>query len=378
MTGRTMRLRINRDMDKKYEQPSEFTAFQAKSEAQKIAFSAIAFEATVCLLRLGILKAVAEAGDEGASTSDLARELDLSEYGVKVLLDMGLTSSLVWMNEDRYVLDKVGHFLLEDRMTQVNVNFAQDVCYEAMGHLTASIRNAAPEGLKVFGDRPTIYPGLSVLPEPAKKSWFDFNDYHSRSAFSQALPIVFESRPSHILDVGGNFGAWAFQCIDYDPDIRVTIVDLPEQAAQAMVNVRDNNAQDRIDAYGMDLLNPQQHLPSGADTIWMSQFMDCFSEPQIAAILNQAASVMDDNSSLFILEPFRDRQQFDAAAYGGNATSLYFACLANGVSRMYSAKDIIAIAQKAGFGIDGQYDGLGGGHTLLHLRKKPGFTRTHE
>ena len=366
-----MTLSTSKTMTRNYEQPSELTAFQAKSEAQKIAFSAIAFEATVCLLRLGILKTVADAGDQGVSAGELAKELDLSEYGVKVLLDMGLTSSLVWMNEGRYVLDKVGYFLLEDRMSQVNLNFAQDVCFEAMGDLMASIKKGAPVGLKVFWDWPTIYPGLSALPEPARKSWFDFNNYYSRSAFSQALPIVFESRPTHMLDVGGNFGAWAFQCIDYDPDIRVTIVDLPQQTAKAMENVREKNAQDRIDTYDMDVLDPQQHLPTGADAIWMSQFLDCFSEPQIAAILKQAATVMDGNHSLFILEQFWDRQQFDAAAYSINATSLYFTCLANGVSRMYHSKDIIAIAERAGFHVDAQHDGLGIGHTLLQLSKTP-------
>ena len=358
-------------MDEKYKQPSELTAVQAKSEAQKIAFSAIAFEATVCLLRLGILRAVSEAGREGASASNLAQELDLSEYGVKILLDMGVTSSLVWMNEDRYVLDKVGHFLLEDRMSQVNVNFAQDVCYEAMGHLMASIKSGAPEGLKVFGDWPTIYPRLSRLPEPAKKSWFEFNNYYSRSAFRHALPIVFKSQPAHMLDIGGNLGAWAFQCIDYDPDVHVTIVDLPEQTALALGYVQEKNAQDRIDTCDMDVLDPQQNLPTGADTIWMSQFLDCFSEPQILAILKQVANVMGTNSSLFILEPFWDCQQFDAAAYSINATSLYFACLANGVSRMYCSKDIIAIAERAGLSVTAQYDDLGVGHTLLHLGKTP-------
>lgn len=358
-------------MVKKFNQPSELTALQAKLEAQKIAFSAIAFEAVVCLLRLGILQSVSEAGNDGASSRDVAEELGLSEYGVKVLLDMGLTTSLVWMNDDRYVLDKVGHFLLEDRMSQVNVNFSQDVCYEAMGHLMASIKNGAPEGLKVFGDWPTIYPALSLLPEPAKKSWFAFNDYYSKSAFPQALPIVFESRPAHILDVGGYLGAWAFYCIDYDPDVRVTIVDLPEQTALAMENVHQKNAQNRIDTYELDLLDPEQYLPAGADAIWMSQFLDCFSEPQIFAILNQAASVMEKDDSLFILELFWDCQQFDAAAYSINATSLYFTCLATGISRMYCSKDIIAIAQSAGFRVKAQYDGLGVAHTLLHLRKTP-------
>ena len=356
-------------MTGKYEQPSELSAIEAKLEAQKIAFAPIAFEAVICLLRLGILKSVADAGSDGATSSDIAAELGLSEYGVEVLLDMGLTSNLVWMNEDRYVLDKVGHFLLEDPMTKVNLNFTQDVCYEAMGHLMASIRSGTPEGLKVFGDWPTIYPGLSALPEPAKESWSAFNNYYSRSAFPQALPIVFESQPTHILDVGGNLGAWAFQCIDYDPNVRVTIVDLPEQTTLALENIQRNNALDRIDTYDMDFLDPLQHLPNGADTIWMSQFLDCFSKPQILAVLNQAASVLGEGSSLFVLEPFWDCQRYDAGAYSVNATSLYFTCLANGVSRMYSSKEIIVEAQKAGLGVAAQHDGIGTGHTLLHLRK---------
>jgi hypothetical protein len=356
-------------MNQKYEKPSELTAVQAKMEAQKIAFSAITFEAVVCLLRLDILKLISKAGQQGISSNDLAEELGLSKYGVQVLLDTGLTMKLIWMNEDRYVLDKVGHFLLEDEMSQINVNFAQDVCYEPMGHLMASIRSGQPEGLKVFGDWPTIYRGLADLPEPAQSSWFAFNDFYSKSAFPQALPIVFESPPARILDVGGHLGAWAFACIDYDPNVLVTIVDLPEQTALASENIARHNAQDRIGTQAMDLLDPQQRLPAGADAIWMSQFLDCFPEAQIFAILKQAANIMNEDNSLFILELFWDCQQFDVSAYSINATSLYFTCLANGASRMYHSKDIVALARKAGFDVNAQHDGLGIGHTLLHLKK---------
>ena len=356
-------------MTKEYNQPSEFSAIQAKLEAQKIAFAPIAFEAVVSLLRLGILKSIADAGSAGASSNELSQELGLSEYGVKVLLDIGLTLAVVWTHEDRYVLDKVGHFLLQDPMTQVNVNFTKDVCYEAMPHLMASIKNGVPEGLKVFGDWPTIYPALSELPEPAKKSWFAFNNYYSRAAFPQALAIVFESSPTHVLDVGGNLGAWAFQCIDYDPDVRVTIADLPGQTALAAQGIRKRNAQDRISTFDIDVLDPHQQLPKGADTIWMSQFLDCFSEPQILAILTQAANVLDEDDSLFVLEPFWDCQRFNTGAYSISSTSLYFTCLANGVSRMYDSKDIIAIAKTAGFSLTAQHDEIGTGHTLLHLKK---------
>jgi O-methyltransferase/methyltransferase family protein len=356
-------------MAKKFDKPAELTAVQAKMEAQKIAFSAMTFEAAVCVIRLGILRAVADAGRHGISSGQLAKDLDISEYGVRVLLDMGLSMNLVWKNDDRYSLDKIGHFLLEDDMTQINMNFAQDVCYDAMSHLMTSIKNSAPEGLKVFGDWPTIYRGLPHLPEPAKSSWFAFNDFYSKSAFSQALPIVFTDRPSRMLDVGGHLGAWALQCIAYDPDVHITIADLPEQVVSAREVLARHDAGDRIDTYECDLLDPQMQFPDRVDAIWMSQLLDCFSEDQIAEILRRAASSMRAGDTLYILELFWNCQEYDVAAYSINATSLYFTCLANGVSRMYHSQDIIGLAEGAGLRLIAQHDGLGIGNTLLHLKK---------
>jgi hypothetical protein len=71
-------------MAKTYTQPAELSAIDAKLEAQKIAFAPIAFEAVICMLRLGVLRSVADAGNEGASANDISAELGLSEYGVAV------------------------------------------------------------------------------------------------------------------------------------------------------------------------------------------------------------------------------------------------------------------------------------------------------
>jgi hypothetical protein len=238
-----------------------------------------------------------------------------------------------------------------------------------MGHLQESIKSGKPEGLKVFGDWPTIYPGLTHMPEPARTSWSEFNCYYSRQAFPDALPIVFATSPRRLLDIGGNSGTWALQCVAHDPDVHVTIVDLPGQTSIARENARENGAEDRIDTVDMNLLEPEQQLPVGADTIWMSQFLDCFPESQIRTILDRCAEIMNEDSSMFILETFWNRQEFDAAAYSINATSLYFTCLANGTSRMYHSEDFIGIAKAAGFGVVAQHDNLGVGHTLLHLKK---------
>ena len=53
--------------------------------------------------------------------------------------------------------------------------------------------------------------------------------FYSDSSFSQALEVVFASKPKTLLDVGGNTGRWALRCVDYDKDVNVTIMDLPQQ-----------------------------------------------------------------------------------------------------------------------------------------------------
>lgn len=354
-----------------YDRPANFTALQAISEAQKLAFSPIAFQASVALVRLGILDAVRAEGEEGARAEEVAQQLGLDAYGVRVLLDMGLSIGLVWLRGDRYVLDKVGHFWLHDKMTRVNANFVADVCYRAMERLQDSVERRAPCGLEQFGEWRTLYPALTALPEPARGSWFSFDQFYSDAAFGPSLPIVFAGRPQHIADIGGNMGAWARRCTAYDPGVRVTIVDLPEQIAAAKAGLRDAPHSDRIDFLPADLLESTVALPNNADTFWMSQLLDCFSEAEISTILQRVREALPARGSLFVLELLWDRQQFDAAAYSVNATSLYFTCIANGVSRMYRSDDLLRLLGAAGFEVQAQHDRLGLGHTLLHCTKRP-------
>jgi O-methyltransferase domain len=355
----------------RYDHPAELTAFEAISAAQKLAFAPIAFQASVALERLGILAAVAAAKDDGVSAADIARQLGLSAYGVGVLLDMGLSIGLVWLREDRYVLDKVGYFLLNDSMTRVNLNFVADVCYEAMSSLQDSVQQSAPKGLSRFGDWPTLYEALPHLPKRARASWLSFDHFYSSHAFATALAHVFAAKPRRVLDIGGNTGLWAQACVAHDPHVQVTIVDLPTQAKLTRERLRDSPHAERIKVEAVDLLDPNVALPVGADVIWLSQLLDCFSEQQATRILRLAATVMHAGCSLFVLELLCDRQRYDAASYSLNATSLYFTCIANGVSRMYRSADLQRVIRDAGLDIVAEHDNVGRGHTLFHCRKRP-------
>ncbi len=152
----------------------ELTAIEAKYEAQKIAFAPFYFQATLCLKELGIIELVAKART-GISVAEIVEKTGLKLYAVKVLVEAGLCNNI--FKEEvpgKLTLTKIGRCVRSDRMTEVNMNFTNDVCYEGLFRLKDSLINGKPEGLKVFGDWRTIYEGLSQLPEKAKKSWFDF------------------------------------------------------------------------------------------------------------------------------------------------------------------------------------------------------------
>jgi hypothetical protein len=120
----------------------------------------------------------------------------------------------------------------------------------------------------------------------------------------------------------------------------------------------------------VNLLDKAVPFPTGFDVIWMSQFLDCFSEEEVTSILTRAAASMSENSSLCIMETFWDRQRFETAAYCLTQISLYFTALANGDSKMYHSDDMIRCVNAAGLTVEEIHDGLGQGHSILVCKKK--------
>ncbi|HEX5055463.1 MAG TPA: ArsR family transcriptional regulator [Gammaproteobacteria bacterium] len=344
------------------------SALQAKFDAQKIAFGPIVFQAALALRDLGILELILQHRAEGITPQEIAERLNISLYGVKVLLEAGLGCEIVSASEGRYALTKTGYFLLKDDLTRVNMNFVNDICYQGMFYLKESIEKQYPAGLRMLSDSATIYPALSTLPPKAQTSWFEFDQFYSDCAFPEVLPVIFKNKPRHILDIGGNTGKWAIKCAQYDQDVRVTIVDLPGQLAKAAVNIREHGLQDRIDLHACDLLANDPVLPANADLVWMSQFLDCFSPEQIVDILRRVKRVMNAETVIYIMELFWDRQRFEAASFSLQNTSLYFTCLANGNSKIYCATEFTQCIEQAGLRVTRQIDDIGISHTLLECR----------
>ncbi len=348
------------------------TAIEALHKAQEIAFAPFVFQTAISLRRLGILELVYNKRMSGGITSkDVAKELNIPEYGVDVLLEMAESSDMVIKDKkNRYKITKVGYFINSDEVTRVNLNFTNDVCYQGLSQLDESVLSGKPEGLKNFGNWDTVYQGLSELPDKAKKSWYEFDHHYSDFAFDNALKIVFKNKPKTIFDIGGNTGRFARSCFEYDSDVKVKILDLPGQVNIALKKLNEEDYSDRISGQATDMLSNDLKIPSGADVIWMSQFLDCFSKEEIIRILTACRKSMSYDSELIIMDLFTDNQRVKSTKFSLNATSLYFTAFANGNSKMYRSEEMIELVENSGLKINTINPLKDTYHTVLTCKKK--------
>ena len=349
-----------------------YTAREAQEMAHIYSWGAVIFQVCRLMIKYGILELLSQ-HREGLTRQQIAEATGLSDYAAKCLLEDSLTTHIVLINPDTdtYTLAKTGWFLLRDPMIRADIDFNHDVNYEGWFLLDKALEEGYPAGLKHFGDWPTIYEGLSSLPDEVQKSWFGFDHYYSDHSFDEALTLInkrFEDSKIQLLDVGGNTGRFALRCVQSAPDIEVTICDLPQQIGLMQRATAGQQGAERIHGVGMNILDESNAFPTDKryDVIWMSQFLDCFSEQQIVSILRRAADILDADNRIFIMETLWDRQDYVPAAMSLTMTSLYFTALANGNSKMYNTDDMTRLINEAGLKIETIHDRIGnGGHSII-------------
>jgi ubiquinone/menaquinone biosynthesis C-methylase UbiE len=355
------------ELEKRYAR-ERLTALEAQRLAHEIAQGPVVFQVSRLMIKFGILQMLVDS-EKGLTLDEITEKTGQSKYACQCLLESSLTVGTVLYSDNRFTCSKAGWFLLNNPSVRVNIDFNHDVNYLGLFRLEESLISGKPEGLKVFGNWPTIYEGLSELPEEVRKSWFAFDHFYSDESFDEALQIVFADKTGTLLDVGGNTGRFALRCVNFDAGVRVTVMDLPQQICLMEKATAGQKGADRIAGYGCDLLDKTVPFPENFEAIWLSQFLDCFSEEEATSILARAARSMNSDARLYIMETFWDRQRFETAAYALAQISLYFTAMANGNSKMYHSEDMLRCIENAGLRVERIYDRLGQGHSIVLCKK---------
>lgn len=330
----------------------------ALKDAQKIIFAPLTFQAIGTMLETGILHSL----DKTPQTiQELTENLKLNEYTVSTLLEVAEVTDIVKKEDNNYELTKTGECFLYDEMTRINFNFIKDCCYLGGSELTQSFLQEKPIGLqKFFVNSDTIYPKLPSMPENFKKSWYEFDNYYSDNCFDIVYNIIEKQNPEKIFDIGGNTGKFERVCLKNNPNIDITMLDLEENINSI------KNTLPSCKFYPTNILDETLELPNFSGAILMSQFLDCFSKEQITSILTRIKNSSKPNTKIYILEPFTDNQIFEGAKIALTHTSLYFTCIANGYSKMYTLDEMSNIINKSGISITNTYHNIGAhDYTLL-------------
>lgn len=325
-------------------------------KAARVAWGPLMFQAARSARDLGVLKVLVPGA---LSPLEVAEKARVSLYAARVLLEACSAMELTAFDGEKYTLTKAGEVMLTDPMTQVNMNFVHDVCYVGAVHLRESLEQGKPVGLSELGAWPTVYEGLTQLPETFQKSWFAFDHFYSDPVFRHAIAAMVAAGVKSVLDVGGNTGRFAVQAAK---KLAVTVLDHPAQLQLTAKNAETNGV--TVGTHPINLLDHSSPFPAPFDAVWMSQLLDCFPESDIVSLLKRARAALSPNGRVCVLEPLWDRQPHAAARYNVQATSLYFTCIANGTSRMYHSADLIRCAAEAGLKVADDQQ-LGPWHTLL-------------
>ena len=343
-----------------------FHAFTALEKAHFISFAPYAFQASVQLRDYNILSSL-QTETKGLDFNSLKKNIDISDYGLRILLEAGIGIGLLYEEDNKYFITKTGTMFITDPMVIINTNFMRDICYEGAGKLKESIESGKPKGLTYLGKWNTLYEGLTQLTPQQTKSWFDFDHYYSDHVFPLILPYVLSTQPISILDIGANTGKFSIQCLHHDLKVRMTLLDLEGQLQVAKNLLDINGFEGRYELLPHNMLDNELDIPGKFDIIWMSQFLDCFSDAEIILILKKCKKALNKNGKILINETFWDKQPFHASMYSLQMTSLYFTTIANGNSQMYDSRVFMGLIEQARLDIVEAQHGIGRTHSLLTL-----------
>lgn len=337
------------------------STINALNDAQKIIFAPLTFQAISALLELKILESI---NASPKTVDEIIQELNLNEYIVRTLLEVAEVTNIVEKEDNKFKPTKTGECFLYDDMTKVNFNFIKNCCYLGANELTQSFLQEKPMGLKKFyKDNDTIYPELPNFSEDFKKGWYEFDNFYSDNCFDIIYEIISAKNPVKIFDIGGNTGKFEKVCLNNNPNIDITMLDLEENINSIKGTIQG------CKFYSTDILDENRPMPEFSGAILMSQFLDCFSKTQIKSILTRIKESAQKGTYIYILEPFTDNQVFDGAKLALTHTSLYFTCMANGYSKMYTMAEMIELVNNSGLTLTHTYQNIGAfNYTLLECK----------
>lgn len=151
------------------------------------------------------------------------------------------------------------------------------------------------------------------------KSYINAMDRVARTKVEELIPF-FDGlvMTGDILDVGAGSGAVAAGFLERFPEMRATLVDLPEVLGYAREIMKDRGLEEKISFSPANILEVWPVIREGFDLIIISNIVHAYAEQEISTILQKASDALKPGGVMLIHDFFREHCSPKAAVFDLN------------------------------------------------------------
>ena len=259
----------------------------------------------------------------GADTDALARLLRL--LVVQGVFDEPRRGHVELNDVSRLLLDDVGW------RPWIDLDGAPGIWTESWSRLLEAVRTGSPGAdEQAFDDR--------LAEDPARRESFDRLMAAQVAGTATDLASAYEwSDVAHVVDVGGGTGTLLRELLRAHANLRGTLLEVPEVAAKARVEIADAGLDGRCDVVAGSYFDV---MPSG-DVYCLSQILHGFADEAAANLLRRCAEAGVRDARILVLEGLLEPG--DSASIGFD---LFMLTLGGGQQRTVDA--FRTLAERAG------------------------------
>ncbi len=285
------------------------------------------------------------------------RQLTLEELNAHIRIDeqsirtlfMGLTAlKLVNKEEDRYSNSQVIEELIsagEWEVFSALVMFQAYIVYPGQIDYLESLVAGQNVGIRRYpGEGQTLYEKFRFDPR-TKNIFYLYMNTYSDYAVPHVLAGVDFSSARRVLDVGGGGGRNAIALAEKNPQMEVTILDLPAVQHICEENICRQGLADRIKFVACDIF--KDGFPRDFDDVLFFHELMIWNHSQIRYLLKEAHNSLHEKGRVIIVGSVSNDSE-DGPVMAALDT-VYFRSVAAGEGMVYPWKDYESILLDVGF-----------------------------
>ena len=337
--------------------------------AALISFGPIVFKVAYLMKKWGIFQQL----EKGSYTEqELAADLDKPIYAIKILLEASLTVGTVKVNAqtNRYMLSQAGWFLLHQSVVAQNMDVTEHLAMPGLDHIEQSLLTEEAVGLSKFTTKDNIFDAMQELPRKIQECVENMQHFFGSYTMKEALPIIFARRLHKLLIIGSQKAECELACVAYDPQVEVTVMDYPKHIPENQEHIKGKTGAGRIKYFSCNFFKGDQ-LPQNEtyDAIYLNHVLSNFTRARNMQLLEGLKQLMSAQSSLFILQPLSDNEEFDFHALNLTQLSIISGTMINGGTKNITSEEVMELIQTTGLYVVQVRELAENMHTLLEVRK---------